>query len=52
MQKSLISNVRFVQGIGARERRDNLRRSWVPVKDKMRQIEKQGIYIRFVVGYR
>ena len=43
----------LVQGMGARMRRDNLRRTWVPMgKDLRRLEEERGIVIRFVIGYR
>ena len=42
----------MLQGIGARVRRDNLRQTWVLKGNAMRDLEKRGIYIRFVVGYR
>lgn len=39
--------------MGARQRRDNLRRTWVPTgKDLRRLEEERGIVIRFVIGYR
>lgn len=39
-------------GMGARLRRDNLRRTWVPMgKDLKRLEEERGIVIRFVIGY-
>ena len=42
-----------MQGLGARVRRDNLRRTWVPTGPALKAMEaKTGIYIRFVVGYR
>ena len=42
-----------MQGMGARQRRDNLRRTWVPTgKDLRRLEEERGIVIRFVIGYR
>lgn len=41
-----------MQGIGARVRRDTLRKTWVPTGEEMRALEKRGIYIRFVIGYR
>ena len=50
IQASLISAV--LQGIGARVRRETLRQTWVPTGEKLRDLEKRGIYIRFVVGYR
>ena len=41
------------QGIGARLRRENLRKTWVPKGEAARKMESErGIYIRFVVGYR
>ena len=42
----------MLQGIGARVRRDNLRQTWVLKGKAMRDLERRGIYIRFVVGYR
>ena len=48
----LISGL-IVQGMGARLRRDNLRRTWVPTgKDLKRLEEERGVVIRFVIGYR
>lgn len=42
-----------LQGMGARQRRDNLRRTWVPTgKDLKRLEEERGVVIRFVIGYR
>lgn len=42
-----------LQGMGARLRRDNLRRTWVPTgKDLKRLEEERGVVIRFVIGYR
>ena len=42
-----------MQGLGARPRRDNLRKTWVPTGAALRKMEATtGIYIRFVVGYR
>lgn len=39
--------------MGARQRRDNLRRTWVPTgKDLKRLEEERGVVIRFVIGYR
>ncbi|KAK9842850.1 hypothetical protein WJX74_003372 [Apatococcus lobatus] len=39
-------------GLGARVRRDNLRRTWVPTGAAMKKLEEEkGIVIRFVVGY-
>jgi len=38
-------------GIGTRERRDTLRKTWVPTGEKMRGLERRGIFIRFVIGY-
>ena len=43
----------LMQGMGARMRRDNLRRTWVPTgKDLKRLEEERGVVIRFVIGYR
>ena len=42
-----------LQGMGARERRDNLRRTWVPTGKELQRLEEErGIVIRFVIGYR
>ena len=39
--------------MGARVRRDNLRKTWVPTgKDLKRLEEERGVVIRFVIGYR
>eukprot|EP00891_Asterochloris_glomerata_P007456 jgi/Astpho2/7456/e_gw1.00114.96.1_t len=39
-------------GMGARERRDNLRRTWVPTGKELQRLEEErGIVIRFVIGY-
>ncbi len=43
----------LLQGMGARERRDNLRRTWVPTGKELQRLEEErGIVIRFVIGYR
>ena len=45
--------VRGVQGLGARSRRDLLRKTWVPQGKGLRDIEEEkSVVIRFVVGYR
>ena len=42
-----------LKGMGARERRDNLRRTWVPTGKELQRLEEErGIVIRFVIGYR
>ena len=39
--------------MGARERRDNLRRTWVPTGKELQRLEEErGVVIRFVIGYR
>ena len=41
------------QGLGARARRDILRRTWVPMGKGLKRLEDElGVIIRFVVGYR
>lgn len=41
------------QGLGAQNRREILRKTWVPSGKKLKDLEdKTGIVIRFVVGYR
>ena len=42
-----------VQGLGARARRDNLRRTWVPTGKALQALEDdKGVVIRFLIGYR
>ncbi|KAK9807182.1 hypothetical protein WJX73_004899 [Symbiochloris irregularis] len=39
-------------GLNARQRRDNLRRTWVPTGSALRKMEADtGVHIRFVIGY-
>ena len=46
-------SVRYVQGLGARSRRDLLRKTWVPQGKALRDLEEEkSVVIRFVVGYR
>ncbi len=41
------------QGLGARARRDNLRRTWVPTGKALQALEdEKGVVIRFLIGYR
>lgn len=41
------------QGLGARSRRDLLRKTWVPTGKGLKQLEdEKSVVIRFVVGYR
>lgn len=43
----------WVQGLGARSRRDLLRKTWVPQGRGLKDIEdEKSVVIRFVVGYR
>ena len=45
--------VRGMQGLGARSRRDLLRKTWVPQGRGLRDLEEEkSVVIRFVVGYR
>ena len=49
----LQARLAWMQGLGARVRRDNLRSTWVPTGDAMRTLElEHGMFIRFVIGYR
>jgi hypothetical protein len=42
-----------VQGLGARSRRDLLRKTWVPTGKGLKTLEdEKSVVIRFVVGYR
>jgi hypothetical protein len=42
-----------MQGLGARSRRDLLRKTWVPQGKGLRDLEEEkSVVIRFVVGYR
>lgn len=42
-----------MQGLGARSRRDLLRKTWVPQGRGLRDLEEEkSVVIRFVVGYR
>lgn len=42
-----------MQGLGARSRRDLLRKTWVPQGKLLRDLEdEKSVVIRFVVGYR
>lgn len=42
-----------VQGLGARSRRDLLRKTWVPQGKGLKDIEEEkSVVIRFVIGYR
>ena len=41
------------RGLGARSRRDLLRKTWVPQGKLLRDLEdEKSVVIRFVVGYR
>ena len=42
-----------MQGLGARSRRDLLRKTWVPQGKSLKDLEEEkSVVIRFVVGYR
>ena len=42
-----------MQGLGARSRRDLLRKTWVPTGKGLKTLEdEKSVVIRFVVGYR
>ena len=42
-----------MQGLGARSRRDLLRKTWVPQGKSLKDLEdEKSVVIRFVVGYR
>ena len=42
-----------LQGLGARSRRDLLRKTWVPQGKSLKDLEEEkSVVIRFVVGYR
>lgn len=42
-----------MQGLGARSRRDLLRKTWVPTGKDLKTLEdEKSVVIRFVVGYR
>ena len=44
---------RSMQGLGARSRRDLLRKTWVPQGKGLKDLEdEKSVVIRFVVGYR
>ena len=45
--------LRWLQGLGARSRRDLLRKTWVPQGKALKALEEEKkVVIRFVVGYR
>ena len=48
-----IQTLWVLQGLGARSRRDLLRKTWVPTGKGLKQLEDdKSVVIRFVVGYR